>query len=54
LAGLKVQGRPGGDEVEFSVTVPVKPLTGATIMTEVAVPPELAAMLAGLAVNVKS
>ncbi len=54
MAGLKVQIRPGGDAVEFSATVPVKPLTGDTVMTELAVPPALAAMLARLAVTVKS
>jgi len=47
-----VQVNPAGETTEVSVTVPVKPLTGATLIVEVAVPPELAAILVGLAVTV--
>jgi len=49
-----VHVNPAGDTVDVSATVPVKPLSGATVIVEVAVPPELAAMLVGLAVTVKS
>ena len=46
--------RPAGETTEVRATVPVNPLTGVTVIVEVAVPPELAAMLVGLAVTVKS
>ena len=44
--------RPAGETVDDRATVPVKPFTGVTVIVEVAVPPELAAMLVGLAVTV--
>ena len=47
-----MQVRLAGETVEVSATVPVKPLTGDTVIVEVAVEPELAAMLVGLAVTV--
>ena len=46
--------RPAGDTALVRVTVPVKPLTGATVMVEVAATPTFALTLVGLAVTVKS
>jgi hypothetical protein len=40
--------------VTASVTVPVKPFTGATVIVELAVTPALTVTLVGLAVTVKS
>jgi len=54
LAGLRVQVRPAGETVKVSVTVPVKPWSGATVIVEVPLDPALIATLAGLAVTVKS
>ncbi len=51
---LSVHVRPAGETVEESVTVPVKPLSGATVMVEVAVPPAFAVTDVGLADTVKS
>jgi hypothetical protein len=52
LVGDKVQVKPAGDTVEASATVPVNPLTGATLIVEVAVAPARAVTLVGLAVTV--
>jgi hypothetical protein len=49
-----VQVNPDGDTVEASVMVPVKPLTGVTVMVDVAAAPAVVATAVGLAVNVKS
>ena len=54
LVGLRVHVKPEGDTVDVRVTVPVNPLTGATVIVEVAVPPETAEGLVGLAVTEKS
>ncbi len=55
LPGLNAQVRPvAGEMVEDRATVPVKPLTGATVIVDVAVAPARAATLVGLAVTVKS
>ena len=54
LVGLRVHVRPAGETVEVRVTVPVKPLTGATVIVEVAVAPASRGTLVGLAVTVKS
>ena len=54
LDGLRVQARPGGETTDVRVTVPVKPLTGATVMVELAGVPALVVTLLGLAVTVKS
>ena len=54
LVGLKLQVRPAGETVEVNATVPVNPLTGATVMVEVAVAPASTVTLVGLAVTVKS
>ena len=52
LVGLRVHVRPAGETVAVKATVPVNPLTGVTVIVDVAVPPELAATLVGLAVTV--
>ena len=52
LVGLKLQERPAGDTVDVRATVPVNPLTGVTVIVEVAAAPARALTLAGLAVTV--
>ena len=54
LVGLRVHVNPAGETVEVSATVPVKALTGATVIVEVAVAPARALTAVGLAVTVKS
>jgi hypothetical protein len=54
LAGVRVQVRPAGETELVSATVPVKPLTGATVIVEIAESPAFAVRLVGLAVIVKS
>ncbi len=55
LVGVSVQARPEEGEIdELRATVPVNPLTGATVMVEVADAPALAVTLVGLSVKVKS
>ena len=54
LVGLRVQVRPAGETVEVNATVPVKALTGATVIVDVAVAPARAVTPVGLAVTVKS
>ncbi len=54
LDGVSVHARPAGDTVLVRVTVPVKPLIGATVMVEVAATPTFTLALVGLAVTVKS
>jgi len=54
LVGLKVHVSPAGETDEVSETVPVNPLTGATVMVEVAATPDVVVTLVGLAVTVKS
>ena len=54
LAGVKVQVNPAGETELVRATVPVNPLTGATVMVEVAAVPALTATAVGLAVTVKS
>jgi hypothetical protein len=49
LEGLSVHERPNGEAVAVRVTVPVNPFTGATVIVDEEVPPELAAILVGLA-----
>ena len=49
-----MQVKPVGDTVAASATVPVKPLTGATVIVDVPEPPDAKLMLVGLAVTVKS
>jgi hypothetical protein len=45
---------PAGETELVSATVPVKPLTGATVIVEIAEAPAFAVRLVGLAVIVKS
>ena len=52
LVGLRVHVNPAGETVEVKATVPVKPLSGVTVIVEVAALPAFAATLVGLAVTV--
>jgi len=54
LFGVRVQVRPAGDTEEVRPTVPVNPLTGATVMVEVAAMPTLTLAVVGLALTEKS
>lgn len=54
LFGVKVQARPDGEAVLVSDTVPVKPLTGATVIDDVAAVPAVVETVVGLAASVKS
>jgi len=49
-----VHVRPAGETDDVNATVPVKPLTGATVMVEVAAVPTLTLAVVGLAATVKS
>ncbi len=54
LLGVRVHVNPAGDTELASATVPVNPLTGATVIVEVAAVPTFVATAVGLAVTVKS
>ena len=54
LVGVRVHVRPAGDTEDVRATVPVKPLTGATVMVDVAAVPTLTLAVVGLAVTEKS
>ena len=55
LVGLRVQVRPvEGDTVSDRFTVPVKPLTAATVVVDVPGDPSATETLVGLASTVKS
>ena len=54
LAGVSVQVKPAGATELVKATVPVKPLTGATVIVEVAAAFARAVAVVGLAVTVKS
>jgi hypothetical protein len=55
LVGVRVQVNPvDGDMEEVSATVPVNPLTGATVIVEVAAVPAVVVTAVGAAVTVKS
>jgi len=54
LVGLRVQDKPAGATSLVSATVPVKPLTGATVIVEAPATPALTVTLVGDAVMVKS
>ncbi len=54
LLGVRVQVRPEGETDEVKVTVPVNPLTGATVIVDVAAVPAFTLTLVGLAVTEKS
>jgi hypothetical protein len=53
LEGVRVHVSPAGDTELVRVTVPVNPLTGATVIVEVAAVPTLTLAVVGLAVTVK-
>jgi len=54
LDGVSVHARLAGDTALLRVAVPVKPLTGATVIVEVASTPTFTLALVGLAATVKS
>ena len=54
LAGINVQVKPAGETDDVRATVPVNPLTGATVIVEAAAAPARTLTLVGLAVTVKS
>jgi len=54
LDGVRVQVRPAGETEDVRATVPVNPLTGATVIVEVAAVPATVVTAVGLAVTVKS
>ena len=55
LVGLNAQLRPvDGETATVRATVPVNPLTGATVIVEVAAVPTVVVTDVGLAVTVKS
>ena len=54
LIGARVHVNPDGDTVEASATVPVKLLTGATVIVDVPAAPARRLALVGLAVTEKS
>lgn len=54
LVGDRVQVSPAGETVEANATVPVKPLTGATVIVEVPEPPAANVTVVGLAAMLKS
>jgi hypothetical protein len=54
LLGVRVHVRPAGETEDVSATVPVNPLTGATVIVEVPAIPALTVTLVGDAVIVKS
>jgi hypothetical protein len=54
LAGVRVQIKPAGETADVRATVPVNPLTGATVIVEVAAVPAVVVTAAGLAATVKS
>jgi len=54
LAGVKVQVRPAGETDEVRATVPVNPLSGATVIVEAAAAPAVVVADVGLAATLKS
>jgi hypothetical protein len=54
LVGRTVQLRPAGDTVDVSVTVPMKPLNGVTVIVDVPFTPALTFAFVGLAFKEKS
>ena len=55
LAGVSVHAKPVDGEIELvSATVPVNPLSGATVMVEVVAVPAIAVTAVGLALTLKS
>ena len=54
LVGVRVQVNPAGDTELVSATVPVKLLTGATVIVEVPAVPAVVVTVVGVALTVKS
>jgi len=54
LLGVRVHVRPDGDTLEVNATDPVNPLTGDTVIVEVAGVPAVVVTAVGLAAIVKS
>ena len=54
LAGVRVHVSPAGETADVSATVPVNPLTGATVIVEVAAVLTVVVTAVGLAATVKS
>ncbi len=54
LDGVRVQVRPAGATDDVSATVPVKPLTGATVIVDAPAPFTFIVIVVGLADIVKS
>jgi hypothetical protein len=54
LVGVRVHVNPAGETVDANATVPVKPLSGATVIVDVAAVPAFTLTLVGLAVTEKS
>lgn len=54
LLGVRVHVKPAGETELVRATVPVNPLTGATVIVEVAAVPAVVVTAVGLAVTVKS
>ena len=54
LLGVSVQVSPAGETPDVGATVPVNPLTGATVIVEVAAVPTVVVTAVGLAATVKS
>jgi hypothetical protein len=54
LLGVRVQVNPAGATELASATVPVNPLTGLTVIVEVAAVPTVVVTAVGLAATVKS
>jgi len=54
LDGVKVQVKPAGETDDVRATVPVNPLTGATVIVEVPDTPTFTVTAVGDAVTLKS
>lgn len=54
LVTFSAQVRPAGKTDDARAMVPVKPLRGATVMVEAPTVPEMAVMVDGLALKLKS
>lgn len=54
LAGVRIHVSPKGERADVSATVPVKPLTGATVIVVVVAVPASTPTVGGLVVTEKS
>ena len=54
LLGVRVHVSPAGETADVRATVPVNPLTGATVIVEMAAVPTVVVTAVGLAATVKS